>query len=248
MARRSRRELEIADHLWDCLTRIAEDCGTDRNAVANQAIYELARRFNFLTPMAKAAPQPEDQVSPYMSAGGPLATSENLGASKDPMRTLDPHRVPASQSPLIPAAQQSINPTSHQAPGIAARRPAPQAPAMPPGQGFAPRVPPSPTAVPAAQIAPQKKTLYVINGGGDMTKIDKDTFIIGRSRTCDLVIPSSKVSRQHSNVCKENGEYYIEDLGSANGVWKDGVKIQKEKISDGDEFMISEEVLRFVYR
>ena len=56
-----------------------------------------------------------------------------------------------------------------------------------------------------------------------MHKIDKDTFIIGRSRTCDLVIPSSKVSRQHSGICRENGEYYIEDLGSANGVWKDGV-------------------------
>ena len=80
------------------------------------------------------------------------------------------------------------------------------------------------------------------------TPPDDDTFIIGRSRTCDLVIPSSKVSRQHSGICRENGEYYIEDLGSANGVWRDGVKIQKEKIKDGDEFMISEEVLKFIFR
>ena len=93
-----------------------------------------------------------------------------------------------------------------------------------------------------------KKTLYVVNSAGDMHKIDKETFIIGRSRTCDLVIPSSKVSRQHGGVCRENGEHYIEDLGSANGVWKDGVKIQKEKIKDGDEFMISEEVLKFIFR
>jgi pSer/pThr/pTyr-binding forkhead associated (FHA) protein len=93
-----------------------------------------------------------------------------------------------------------------------------------------------------------RKTLYVVNSAGDMHKIEKDTFIIGRSRTCDLVIPSSKVSRQHSGICRENGEYYIEDLGSANGVWRDGVKIQKEKIKDGDEFMISEEVLKFIFR
>src|SRR5438552_15430543 len=68
MARRSRRELDIADHLWDCLTRIAEDCGTDRHAVVNQAIYEFARRFNFLTPMAKEVSLPEEVVGPGKQA------------------------------------------------------------------------------------------------------------------------------------------------------------------------------------
>ena len=81
-----------------------------------------------------------------------------------------------------------------------------------------------------------------------MHKVDKETFVIGRSRTCDLVIPSSKVSRQHSSVSLENGTHFIEDLGSANGVWKDGVKVQKERIGDGDEFMVSEELLKFIYR
>ena len=64
MARRTRREVEIADHLWDCLTRIAEDCGTDRNAVVNQALYEFARRMNFLTPRAEEVPAPRPSVGP----------------------------------------------------------------------------------------------------------------------------------------------------------------------------------------
>ncbi len=187
MARRTRRELDIADHLWDCLTRIAEDCGTDRHAVVNQAVYEFARRFNFLTPMAKEVPPMEPQVGPGRNAG------------------------PAPQEPAAPASRRA----------------------------------PPPKPKPAEK---PRKTLYVVNSAGDMHKIDKDTFIIGRSRTCDLVIPSSKVSRQHSGICRENGEYYIEDLGSANGVWKDGAKIQKEKIRDSDEFMISEEVLKFIFR
>jgi hypothetical protein len=198
MARRTRRELDIADHLWDCLTRIAEDCGTDRHAVVNQAIYEFARRFNFLTPMAKEVPALDQQV-------GPGHRPQNNAGNAGPDR---------------------------------GRAPAPKAAA------------PAPAPVPARVGGADKprKTLYVVNSAGDMHKIDKDTFIIGRSRTCDLVIPSSKVSRQHSGICRENGEYYIEDLGSANGVWKDGVKIQKEKIKDGDEFMISEEVLKFIFR
>jgi hypothetical protein len=190
MARRTRRELDIADHLWDCLTRIAEDCGTDRHAVVNQAVYEYARRFNFLTPMAKEVPVPEPKVTPGQGAA-------DNGAPPQP------------------------KPAPKPATGQAAKAPAAEKP---------------------------RKVLYVVNSAGDMHKVDKDTFIIGRSRTCDLVIPSSKVSRQHSGVSRENGEHYIEDLGSANGVWKDGVKIQKERISDGDEFMISEEVLKFIYR
>ena len=137
MARRTRRELDIADHLWDCLTRIAEDCGTDRHAVVNQAVYELARRFNFLTPMVKEVPAPE----PHVAAG---------------------QRV---QAPAEPERPQAPRPSVEQ-----------QRRAAPP------------------ERKPVRKTLYVVNSAGDMHKIDKDTFIIGRSRTCDLVIPSSKVS------------------------------------------------------
>jgi hypothetical protein len=198
MVRKTRRELEIADHLWDCLTRIAEDCGTDRHAVVNQAVYEFARRFNFLTPMAKEVPQLDDPIAPN------------------------------AIKPAQPAAPKPNGPQQR---------------AKPPPAQTNPREPPKPAARAAA-----KQQLFIVNSAGDMTKVEKDTFIIGRSRTCDLVIPSSKVSRQHSSVVRENGEYYIEDLGSANGVWRDGVKIQKEKVRDGDEFMISEEVLKFIFR
>jgi hypothetical protein len=188
--RYTRRELEIADHLWDCLVRIAEDNGTEPHAVLNQAIYDLARRFNFLTPagrgkdvaMPKGAPPPAAQ--PQMGAGG--------------------------------------------AGGQVAKK---SAPSLPPKAATA-----------------SKDTLYVVNSAGEMTKVEKDSFLIGRSRNCDLVIPSSKVSRQHCTVTREAGEFFIEDLGTPNGVWHNGVKVTKEKIKDGDEFMISDEVIKFVYR
>jgi FHA domain-containing protein len=181
MTRYSRRELEIADHLWECLVRIAEDNGTDPQAVLNQAVYDLARRFNFLTPIAGQA-----------------------------MKASAPNVAPVSRDPGVKRPMGS------------------QAPAKPAGGA--------------------KPTLCVVNGQGEMQKVEKDPFIIGRSRTCDLVIPSSKVSRQHCRVSRENGDYFIEDLGSPNGVWRDGVKITKERIKDGDEFMLSDEVVKFVYK
>jgi hypothetical protein len=174
--KQTRRELEIADHLWECLARIAEDQGTDPQVVLNQAIYDLARRFNFLTPVAQS---PQKKQGPVV-------------------RRTEPPQDPAALPP-------------------------PKKPAV-------------------------KDTLCVISSAGEMQKVEKDRFIIGRSRNCDLVISSSKVSRQHAGISRESGDYFIEDLGSPNGVWRNGVKITKEKIRDGDEFMLSDEVIKFVFK
>jgi hypothetical protein len=92
------------------------------------------------------------------------------------------------------------------------------------------------------------KTWFCTLQNGEQIKLDKDTMIIGRSRTCDIVIPSAKVSRQHASMSRVNDEYYIEDLGSANGVWLRGEKITRVKVNTGDVFTISDETLTFDLR
>lgn len=176
---RTPRQIEIAEHLWACVERLALDAGTDPDAVINQAVYELARRFNFITPVSQGR---------AAEAPAPL------------------HNPPPQQQP---------------------RRAQPPQPEPP---------------------RPAERQLYLINPAGDQILIDKDTFIIGRSRTCDLVIPSSKISRQHVGVVRENGRYFIEDLGSANGLFKNGAQIDKEPVESGSEYMLSDEVIRFVYQ
>lgn len=114
----------------------------------------------------------------------------------------------------------------------------------PPGNGAAaaPVVPydPPPAAAPAA-----KKRWSVRLGNGEVIPIDKPTLIIGRSRTCDVIIQSAKVSRQHASITEGGGTLHIEDLGSANGVWINGEKVTRTKISNGDTFSISDETLTF---
>lgn len=101
-----------------------------------------------------------------------------------------------------------------------------------------------------AKVAPVEapKTWYCTLQNGETIKLDKDTMIIGRSRTCDIVIPSAKVSRQHASLSRVSEEYYIEDLGSANGVWRAGEKITRVKINPGDVYTISDETLTFDQR
>jgi pSer/pThr/pTyr-binding forkhead associated (FHA) protein len=135
-------------------------------------------------------------------------------------------------------------------------------PARKPAQKFTPgrtrdqsrKAPPSPAKRPprpsprAAPAKSESKGLHIVNEDGETEKINKDIYIIGRSSKCDLVINSVKVSREHSIITRERGEYFIEDLGSANGTWYKGEKIEKMKIKDGDEIFICDEKFKFVVR
>ena len=108
-------------------------------------------------------------------------------------------------------------------------------------------IPLAPNPAAGLEIAPPPPARNWVVGlqNGELIRIDKDTMIIGRSRTCDVVIPSAKVSRQHASLSRVDGDLYIEDLGSANGVWLNGEKITRAKVNPGDTFTISDETLVF---
>jgi len=51
------------------------------------------------------------------------------------------------------------------------------------------------------------------------------SLTIGRSQGCDVSIDSGSVSRHHGNLVMAQG-VEIEDIGSSNGTWVDGVRIE----------------------
>lgn len=122
-----------------------------------------------------------------------------------------------------------------------AQRSAGPGPSPTPARAATPPPPPEPARAPA-------RAWYVTLTNGETIKIDKDTMVVGRSRTCDVVIPSAKVSRQHASLALEGAVLHIEDLGSANGVWLDGEKITRTRVSPGDSYTISDETLTFDQR
>lgn len=76
----------------------------------------------------------------------------------------------------------------------------------------------------------------------------KDRFIIGRGKqSTDLLIRDPNVSRQHAMVEVVNGQYYLVDMGSTNGVEHAGQKVQRRQIAEGDEYRVCEHVLRFSF-
>ena len=72
----------------------------------------------------------------------------------------------------------------------------------------------------------------------DLT-LDQDSMTIGRSVSCDIVIPLSIVSRLHARIELEHDRYVLSDAGSANGTFINGVRIEHgQQLSTGDQIWL----------
>lgn len=86
--------------------------------------------------------------------------------------------------------------------------------------------------------------IEVMSGPMDGTEIrlTKEVLNIGRRRDNDIILVLDPyVSRNHARIIFEDGLYWLEDLNSTNGTWKDGRRITKrEKLKNGDMFRIGD--------
>jgi pSer/pThr/pTyr-binding forkhead associated (FHA) protein len=71
----------------------------------------------------------------------------------------------------------------------------------------------------------------------------EDSCILGRERTGNELFSSNlKVSREHARVTVENSSWFIEDLNSTNGVYLNGVRMEKgirTKLLSGQKVSLS---------
>ena len=72
--------------------------------------------------------------------------------------------------------------------------------------------------------------------------LDKPIVLVGRHPDCDAVILNSrKISRKHCAVALVNNHFVVRDLGSMNGVWVNGTRVENQApVGFGDELMIGD--------
>ena len=54
---------------------------------------------------------------------------------------------------------------------------------------------------------------------GRQIPLDGDKFVMGRNPDCAVVIPVTSVSREHAQIVRVNGKFFIEDKQSRNGTF-----------------------------
>ena len=86
------------------------------------------------------------------------------------------------------------------------------------------------TGMDESRVPPQ---IRIVGGNvllGETRTISTGEFVIGRSEECDLCLPANCVSRRHCMILFDGETLKIRDLGSLNGTYVHGRRIEAEEV------------------
>jgi pSer/pThr/pTyr-binding forkhead associated (FHA) protein len=79
---------------------------------------------------------------------------------------------------------------------------------------------------------------------GMVFDLDKETMILGRDETNDIVLPDAEVSRKHSRLTYSPQGYVLEDLGSTNGTFVNADRLSgPHLLIPGDQIGLSQKLV-----
>jgi hypothetical protein len=75
-------------------------------------------------------------------------------------------------------------------------------------------------------------------------QLAKFPVTLGRESTNDILLNDRSVSRKHARIILSAGQIVVEDLGSANGTFLNGVKVSSSALADGDTLLLGDCMFR----
>lgn len=100
----------------------------------------------------------------------------------------------------------------------------------------------------AITALPSGSALLVVRRGpniGARFLLDADVTTAGRHPDADIFLDDVTVSRRHTEFLRHGTAFEIRDLGSLNGTYFDGVRIDTALLSDGAEVQVGKFRLTF---
>jgi pSer/pThr/pTyr-binding forkhead associated (FHA) protein len=80
--------------------------------------------------------------------------------------------------------------------------------------------------------------LLKVGGNNKAFSLPSTVTIVGRRQDCDLCVPLMVISRRHCALNMDEGVLTIRDLGSSNGTFVNGERIEEADLSPGDKVSI----------
>ena len=92
------------------------------------------------------------------------------------------------------------------------------------------------------------QALLVVKRGpnaGSKFLLDREVTTVGRYPHSDIFLDDVTVSRQHARIRREEGKFYVDDVGSLNGTYVNRRRVDATQLANGDELQIGKFKLNF---
>ena len=98
-----------------------------------------------------------------------------------------------------------------------------------------------------AELKAGQGLLVVTRGpnAGSKFLLDKDETSVGRYPESDIFLDDVTVSRRHAQVRRDEGRFFVEDVGSLNGTYVNGERVEATQLANADELQIGKFKLSF---
>jgi pSer/pThr/pTyr-binding forkhead associated (FHA) protein/PAS domain-containing protein len=90
-------------------------------------------------------------------------------------------------------------------------------------------------------------TLRFLNGKriGESIELKTPRTLIGRDKKCAICILDSGISKKHAEILVDAGHIRVRDLGSSNGTYVNGNRVQEQEIHIGDKISFYQTIVEF---
>ncbi|KKM12939.1 hypothetical protein SY88_01180 [Clostridiales bacterium PH28_bin88] len=87
--------------------------------------------------------------------------------------------------------------------------------------------------------------LQVLEGPdqGSSFELTGSRMVLGRKGSSDIFLTDHRVSRRHAMVECRKGFFFITDLGSTNGTWLNGKRVERSRLQVGDGLQVGDTVM-----
>jgi hypothetical protein len=91
-----------------------------------------------------------------------------------------------------------------------------------------------------AELVPGTALLHVLRGPNEGARylLDSDVVTVGRHPDSDIFLDDITVSRRHAELRREGARFGVHDVGSLNGTYVNGRRVEDQTITTGDEVQI----------
>ncbi|MDM0043338.1 FHA domain-containing protein [Variovorax dokdonensis] len=91
--------------------------------------------------------------------------------------------------------------------------------------------------------------LIILTKGGRIRQVSVSGRLttIGRNEGNSLIIDSELISRQHAVIDWDGDHYALMDAGSRNGTFVNGLRVDRQKLRNGDMITMGDCEIRFLF-